>query len=63
MNEGGSDKNVLDLFTKHSHHQKITVIYLCQYLFPAGKFAKTISRNAHYIVTFKDPQEQLGLQN
>ena len=30
MNEGGSDKNVLDLFTKDSHHQKITVIYLCQ---------------------------------
>ena len=29
MDEGGNDKNVLDLFTKHSHHQKITVIYLC----------------------------------
>ena len=43
MDEGGNDKNVLDLFTKHSHHQNITVIYLCQDLFPAGKFAKTIS--------------------
>ena len=37
MNEGSSDKNVLDLFTKDSHHQQITVIYLCQDLFPAGK--------------------------
>ena len=63
MNEGGSDKNVLDLFTKHSHHQKITVIYLCQDLFPAGKFAKTISRNAHYIIAFKNPRDQLGLRN
>ena len=53
MDEGGNDKNVLDLFTKHSHHQNITVIYLCQDLFPAGKFAKTISRNAHYIQRLK----------
>ena len=63
MNEGGSDKNVLDLFTKDSHHQKITVIYLCQDLFPNGKFAKTISRNAHYIIAFKNPRDQLGLRN
>ena len=63
MNEGGNDKNVLDLFTKHSHHQNIIVIYLCQDLFPAGKFAKTISRNAHYVVAFKNPRDQLGLKN
>ena len=63
MNEGGSDKNVLDLFTKDSHHQKITVIYLCQDLFPNGKFAKPISRNAHYIIAFKIPRDQLGLRN
>ena len=29
MAEGGDDKQVLDLFTKHSHHRNITVIYLC----------------------------------
>ena len=63
MDEGSNDKNVLDLFTKHSHHQNITVIYLCQDLFSAGKFAKTISRNAHYIAAFKNPRDQLGLRN
>ena len=63
MDEGGNDKRMLDLFTKHSHHQNITVIYLCQDLFPNGKFAKTISRNAHYIVAFKNPRDQLGLRN
>ena len=47
MNEGSSDKDVLDLFTKDSRHQQITVIYLCQDLFPSGKLAKTMSRNAH----------------
>ena len=28
MEEGGNDKRVLDLLTKNSHHQKITVIFL-----------------------------------
>ena len=63
MNEVGSDKNVLDLFTKDSHHQKITVIDLCQDFLPAVKFAKTMSRNVHYIIAFKNPCDQLGLQN
>ena len=63
MNEGGSDKNVLDLFTKDSHHQTMTVIYLCQDLFPDGKLAKTISRNAHHMIAFKNPRDQLGLRN
>ena len=63
MDEGGNDKRVLDLFTKHSHHRNITVIYLCQDLFPNGKFAKTISRNAHYIAAFKNPWDQLGIRN
>jgi len=63
MDEGSNDKSVLDLLTKHSHHENITVIYLCQDLFPNGKFAKTISRNVHYVVAFKNPQDQLGVRN
>ena len=55
MEEGGQEKRVLDLFTKDFHHRNITVLYLTQDLFPPGKFAKTINRNAHYIVAFKKP--------
>ena len=62
MEEGGNDKRVLDLFTKDSHHRNITVLYLCQDLFPPGKYAKTISRNAHYIIAFKNPRDQTGIQ-
>ena len=47
MEEGVQDKRVLDLFTKDSHHQNITVLYLTQDLFPPGKFSRTINRNAH----------------
>ena len=44
MVKGGNDKQVLDLFTKHSHHRNITVVYLCQDMFPREKYAKTINR-------------------
>lgn len=63
MDEGGNDKTVLDLFTKYSHHNNVTVVYLCQDMFPPGKYAKTISRNAHYVVAFKNPRDQLGVRN
>ena len=63
MAKGGEDKELLDLFTKHSHHQNITVLYLCQDMFPPGKYAKSISRNAHHIVAFKNPRDQLGMRN
>ncbi|KAL9982830.1 hypothetical protein ACROYT_G004939 [Oculina patagonica] len=63
MEEGGNDKRVLDLFTKLSHHRNIPVLYLCQDMFPPGKYAKSISRNAHYIVAFKNPRDQLGMRN
>ena len=63
INESSGDKRVLDLFTKFSHHQNITVLYLCQDMFPNGKYAKSISRNAHYIVAFKNPRDQLRVGN
>jgi len=62
MEERGQDKRVLDLFTKDSHHRNITVLYLTQDLFPPGKFSKTINRNAHYIVAFKNPRDQAGIR-
>ncbi|XP_078382142.1 uncharacterized protein LOC144664798 [Oculina patagonica] len=63
MTEGSEDKELLDLFTKHSHKQNITVLFLCQDMFPPGKYAKSISRNAHYIIAFKNPRDQLAMRN
>ena len=63
MAEGGNDKEVCNLFTKHSHHRNITVLYLCQDMFPREKYAKTINRQAHYIVAFKSPRDQLGIKH
>ena len=63
MAEGGEDKELLDLFTKHSYHQDISVLYLSQDMLPPGKYAKSIFWNAHYIVAFKNPRDQLGTSN
>ena len=63
MGEGGEDKELLGLFTKHSCHQNITVLYLCQDMFPPGKYAKSLSKNAHYVTAFKNPRDQLGVRN
>ena len=62
MAEGGDDKDILTLFTQYSHHMNVTVFYLCQDMFPRGKYAKTISRNAQYIVAFKNARDQVALR-
>ena len=61
MADGGEDKGFLDFLTKDSH-QNITVLYLCQNMFPPGKYAKSISKNAHHIIAFKNPRDQLGMR-
>ena len=38
MRDCSEDQHVLDLFTKGSHHNDVTRIYLTQNLFPSGKY-------------------------
>jgi len=61
MDSCSNDQRMSDLLTKHSHHKNITVIYIVQNLFPRGKFSRTISLNCHYIVTFKNCRDSLGI--
>lgn len=60
MRETNSD--VVDLFTKGSHHFNISVIYVTQNIFNQGKGRRTISLNAHYIVAFKNPRDRVQIQ-
>ena len=32
-------------------------------MFPPGKYAKSISRNARYVIALKNPRDQLGMRN
>lgn len=58
-----SDKNVVDIFTKYSHHKNLSVIYLTQNLFHQGRGQRDISLNAHYIVVFKNPRDRSQIQH
>ena len=49
-----TDQRVASLFTKKNHHKNISVMYIFQNLFHRGKHHRTISRNAHYMVLFKN---------
>ncbi|KAK6167062.1 hypothetical protein SNE40_021170 [Patella caerulea] len=51
-----SDK-VSKLFTRGSHHENASVIYIVQNLFHKGKHHRTISLNAHYMIIFKNPRD------
>ena len=61
MRHCSDDERILDLFTKVSHHCHVTCIFLTQNLFPPGKFSRSISLNAPYIITFINPRDTLGL--
>ena len=60
--KGVPTHEILNLFTQYSHHMNVTVCYLCQDMFPQGKHAKTISRNAQYIIAFKNPRDKVALR-
>ena len=59
MAETASDKRILNLFTKGSHHRNLSVIFLLQNLFHQGKISRTMSLNSHYLVLFKNPRDKM----
>ena len=59
MAEASSDKRILNLFTKGSHHRNLSVIFLLQNLFHQGKISRTVSLNSHYLVLFKNPRDKM----
>jgi hypothetical protein len=61
MSQCSNDTRVSDLFTRGSHHRGISVLFLTQNLFPPGKLSQTISLNSHYLLTFRNPHNSLGI--
>lgn len=58
MREASDSDNVLDMFTKGSHHKNVSIVLLTQNIFSKGKHSRTISLNAHYLVLFKNPRDK-----
>lgn len=61
MREANGD--VVDLFTKGSHHYNLSIIFVTQNIFNQGKGRRDISLNAHYIVCFKNPRDRQQIQH
>lgn len=51
-----TDKNVVNIFTRASHHRNLSVFFLTQNLFHRGQ--REISLNSNYIVVFKNPRDR-----
>jgi hypothetical protein len=61
MSQCSSDQRAVDLFTRGSHHMRVSVLYLTQNLFPPGRLSRTISLNSHYMLIFRNPRDSLGV--
>lgn len=55
MRESGA--TVVDMFTKGSHHNDTSVIFITQNVFHQGKGQRDISLNSMYMVIFKNPRD------
>lgn len=52
------DTNVVELFTRGSHHYNLSVIFVVQNLFSKNKGVRDISLNSHYIFLMKNPRDR-----
>jgi hypothetical protein len=57
MTAAAKSDEVSNYFTRGSHHLNLSVVLLTQNFFHQGAFARTINRNAHYVIKFKDPRD------
>jgi len=61
MQEVKSSKNLVQLFTKGSHHWNLSILHIVQNLFFDG--LRTSRVNAQYLVLMKNPSDQLQASN
>lgn len=54
---------IVDIFTKGSHHRKVSVFYITQNLFHQGRGQRDISLNANYIIYFKNPRDRAQISH
>ena len=59
MNEKANDPFTHNLFTRVSHHSRVTVIFITQNLYEKGQCK--MKRNAHYIVLMRNPSDKSQL--
>ena len=58
MFEAANSRQVCELYTKGSHHRRLSVICIMQNLYYGSKENRTISLNTQYLALFKNPRDQ-----
>lgn len=58
MEECENNKIIANFFTKRSHHENVSIIFITQNFFSHGKERKTFTKNATYFVIFNSPLDQ-----
>ena len=58
MHEMANNKEMSDWFSKYSHHNNISVMFVVQNLFFKGSLMRTISLNAQYIILLKNARDR-----
>ncbi|KAF4514006.1 UNVERIFIED_CONTAM: hypothetical protein B566_EDAN018582 [Ephemera danica] len=53
-----TNDQIVNLFTKGSHHQNLSIVFITQNVFHQGKGQRDISLNAHYLVAMKNPRDR-----
>lgn len=58
-----TNKEIVNIFTKGSHHRNLSVIFITQNLFYQGKGMRDISLNTNYIIYFKNPRDKAQIMH
>ena len=63
MRESSSGGAIVNLFTKGSHHNNLSVIFITQNIFHQGKGQRDISLNAQYLVIFRNLRDRAQIRH
>jgi hypothetical protein len=58
MRESSSTNAIVNLFTKGSHHNNLSVIFITQNIFHQGRGQRDISLNSQYMVVFRNLRDR-----
>ena len=62
LEEVSKSKTAMDIFTKHSHHKNMTVLFVVQKLYGRTHNTRVISQNAHLMILFENPRDASSVQ-
>ncbi|CAB0040668.1 unnamed protein product [Trichogramma brassicae] len=63
MRQSSASGALCDLFTKNSHHNNLSVIFITQNIFHQGRGQRDVSLNSHYIVLFRNVRDRAQIRH